>query len=135
MQKIIRHRLQTLKSASITFDYIGLDNVFQKPVMSLGIIFFESLTSNSGLTMNCNIVLYTNLILFSIILSPKLIYSDVKCGAHRAETCRECIHGYENPYLRKYLWYMWCNEDCVWDPITKLCNGIGKYVNTFYCKE
>ena len=39
MQKISRHRLQTLKSASITFDYIDLDNAFQKPVMNLGIKF------------------------------------------------------------------------------------------------
>ena len=59
----------------------------------------------------------------------KLVNSDVKCGSHRAENCRQCVHGFDNPFLRQYLWYAWCNEDCVWDPVTKLCNGMGKYQN------
>ena len=73
-------------------------------------------------------VLYATVILLYILILPKLSKSDVLCGSHRAETCRACIHGYANPFLREYLWYAWCNEDCVWDPITKLCNGIGRFI-------
>ena len=79
--------------------------------------------------MNCHGVICTHIFIYSIITLSKLVNSDVKCGSHRAENCRQCVHGFDNPFLRQYLWYAWCNEDCVWDPVTKLCNGMGKYQN------
>ena len=60
-----------------------------------------------------------------IIIRIDIVSSDVLCGAHRAEDCRHCIHGFANIFLRNYLWYAWCNEDCLWNPVTKLCNEKG----------
>ena len=64
-------------------------------------------------------------IALTIIIKTNSISSDVLCGAHRAEDCRHCIHGFANIFLRNYLWYAWCNEDCLWNPVTKLCNEKG----------
>ena len=66
-------------------------------------------------------------IAITIIIRINFVSSDVLCGAHRAEDCRHCIHGFANIFLRNYLWYAWCNEDCLWNPVTKLCNEKGKF--------
>ena len=59
------------------------------------------------------------------ILGPDLTESDVFCGAHHAKTCEKCIL---NPSLARWLYFSWCNGECLWDYRLTKCYKPG---NTF----
>ena len=71
---------------------------------------------------------YLKILILITIISPTIVICDVLCGEHRAETCSKCIHGFTNSYMRKFLWYAWCNEDCKYDLITELCHDKGSFM-------
>ena len=39
-------------------------------------------------------------------------HKSVDCGGYRKPDCDQCIL---YRYLSRYLWYLWCNQDCTWN--------------------